>query len=347
MTDPQNEQRTRVLQKLRRELGAEVMAALLHPATTEICLNTDGLLWVEKIGQPMHVVGKMTRANADAMMATLAASLDTVVNAESPILEGELPIDGSRFEGLISPVVPFPVFSIRKKAVQIFTLEDYVTQGIMSDDQRLFLRHAIAERKNILVVGGTGSGKTTLTNALVHALSEITPDHRLIMCEDTPELQCAAKNVVFLRTSRNVTMQTLLRVCMRLRPDRILVGEVRGGEALDLLKGWNTGHPGGISTVHANSAVLGLTRLEQLIAEVSKTPMETLIGESVNILVGISKEKGSRRVRSIVTVKGYDTTARKYITEEMDLVPAGGVTVFPRTRISAVASSVTPLVRVS
>ena len=313
----EDERRLRVLQKLKRELGPIVMEALDDPKTIEVCLNTDGSVWVEKLGQPMAKKGVMTRANAESMLATLASALDTVITAEKPILEGELPLYGARFEGVIAPIVSFPSFAIRKKATMIYTLDDYVTQGVMTEMQREILRHTVEDRLNILVVGGTGTVKTTLTNALIHVMNDLTPDHRILIMEDTPEIQCSADNQVILRTSTNVTMRMLLRVCMRMRPDRILVGEVRGGEALDLLRAWGTGHPGGIATTHANNAVAGLTRLEGLIAEVSQSPMQALIADAVNIVVGIVKRGGRRFLEGIYRVEGYDMNAKRYLTSEI------------------------------
>jgi type IV secretion system protein VirB11 len=175
-------------------------------------------------------------------------------------------------------VVKAPTFTIRRKASAVFTLEDYERQGIMTAGQRMRIERAVAERENILVGGGTGSGKTTLTNAIIDQMVNASPRHRLVIIEDTAEIQCTAENAVLLRATDTVDMQRLLKATMRLRPDRIIVGEVRG-DALALLKAWNTGHPGGACTVHANHARSGLTRLEQLIAEVSQTPMHALISE--------------------------------------------------------------------
>jgi type IV secretion system protein VirB11 len=249
------------------------------------------------------------------MLATLAAMLETVVNRDNPILEGELPHWGCRFEGVIPPIVKAPAFAIRKKATRIFTLADYVETRVMSVNQMQALQEAVVDRSNILVVGSTGSGKTTLLNALIAEMADKTPDHRFLILEDTAEIQCAAKNVFSMKTAANINMQTLLRVVMRLRPDRILVGETRDGAALALLKAWNTGHPGGISTIHANSAVDGLIRMEQLISEVSQSPMPKLIAPAVNVVVSIKKHGNSRRIDSILRVLGYEN--EKYITEDI------------------------------
>lgn len=273
----------RIDEKLRRELGPVVLSLLDEPDVIEIMLNADSQLWVERFGQAMELAGTMPPSQAESLMATVASSLNTVITRENPILECELPLDGSRFEALIPPVVSTPVFTIRKKASKVFSLDEYVQSGVMTNAQKQVIVRAIEDRKNILIVGGTGSGKTTLTNAMIAHITKSDPDHRLVIIEDTAEIQCQAKNAVILRATDQVDMLRLLKATMRLRPDRILVGEVRGLEALTLLKAWNTGHPGGVCTIHANNALAGLIRLEQLIAEATQAPMQMLIGEAVDL----------------------------------------------------------------
>lgn len=239
----------RTTSKLTRDAGEIVVEALQNKDVIEILLNPDGNLWVDSLSKGMYSVGKLSTPNAMSFIATVASTLETIVTRDNPIIEGELEIDGSRFEGLTPPVVERPVFAIRKKAPQVFSLEDYVKQGTLSEEHRRAIESAVSLRRNILISGGTGSGKTTLTNAILLAITKSCPDHRIVIIEDTIELQSRAKNSVALRTSPTVTMQDLLRATMRLRPDRIVVGEVRGGEALTLVKAWNTGHPGGGSNM--------------------------------------------------------------------------------------------------
>ena len=294
------EYQRRLHSKITRELGREVMTALQDDAVIEVMLNTDGRLWCDRLGEGMSCIGEMSAPNALALLGTIADGLGTVITKQSPILEGELPLDGSRFEGLIPPVVARPTFTIRKKALLIYTLDDYVQQGIMSAKQKAQIQEAITARRNILVVGGTGSGKTTLTNAIIAEMVALTPEDRLVIMEDTAEIQCKTDNAVILRTSIDISMQQLLRATMRLRPDRIIVGEVRGAEALALLKSWNTGHPGGIATLHANGADSGLVRLEQLIAESGiQAYMKALIDEAVDLVIFIEKQGGKRVIKEI------------------------------------------------
>ena len=249
----------------------------------------------------------------------VADAAETVVTREKPVISAEMPHRGERFEGLIPPVVAEPTFTIRKKAVKIFDLESYVSNEIMTPFQAETIVDAVTHRKNIVIVGGTGSGKTTFANAVIKKISEVTPDHRIIIIEDTQEIQCAQKNKIIMRTSEDVTMNALLRSSMRSRPDRIIVGEVRGGEALTLIKSWNTGHPGGLATVHANSAIAALTRLEQLMAEATSANMKILIGEAVDIVVFMERTNSGRKIREMIEVSGVKDG--EYIITEINEKP--------------------------
>ncbi|AQX26189.1 P-type conjugative transfer ATPase TrbB [Bartonella sp. Raccoon60] len=266
------------------EFGQQVCSYLRDPTVIEIMLNPDGTLWVEHLGEAKKTVGMMEAHWAEAVMGTVATSLGTQITKECPILKCELPIDGSRFEAVILPIIAAPAFTIRKKATQIFTLDDYVEKNILTPQQRLLLKCAVKNHKNILVVGGTGTGKTTLTNAILKEITDTFPEERFVIIEDTAELQCAAPNTVTFRAVEYIDMTRLLKVTMRMALDRIIVGEVRDGAALALLKSWNTGHPGGIATVHANDASTGLTRIQQLIAEATIAPMQQLIAETIDVV---------------------------------------------------------------
>ena len=305
----------RLLENLQYNLGTTVMSALRDPDVVEIILNSDGRLWVERLGHKMEQVGEMEAAQGKLVISLIASALETTVTSENPIVEGELPLDGSRFEGALSPICAAPSFSIRKKASKVFPLSSYVSEGIMAESLIPVFETAISSRDNILIVGGTGSGKTTFVNALIHTLSDICPDDRLVILEDTMELQSLSQNSQFFRTSPTVDMTMLLRMTMRFRPDRILIGEVRDGAALALLKAWNTGHPGGIATVHANSAEEGLFRLEELIAEATPAPKHQLIGTAVTKIVFLERTVGGRQISEVLHVAGFDQRQRKYRTE--------------------------------
>lgn len=306
--DENSSHSNRLHEKLRRDLGHTVLAALADPQTVEIMLNADGVLWQECLGNKMLPIGKMLPNRAEAVMRTIATCLDTTITRKNPILEVELPLDGSRFAGQIPPIVRAPIFAIRKKASSIFSLEQYVAGKIISAQQKQIIVDAVRKHRNILVIGGTGSGKTTLTNAIIQQMVNENANERIVIIEDTGEIQCSAKNFVQYHTSLEVTMTHLLRTTLRMRPDRILVGEVRGAEALDLLMAWNTGHEGGVATLHANNAKAGLDRLAMLISMHPQSPRSTppLIAQAVHMLIHITKTPdGSRKVEEILQVSGY------------------------------------------
>lgn len=306
----------KLIQNIRFSLGSTICDALDDPDVVEIFLNPDSKVWIEKKGL-MLPVDTLAPDKAQQAISVIASSLRTLVNEENPIVGGELIVDGSRFEGLIPPVVVNPIFNIRKKATHLYTLADYCNSGIMPLIIKDVLHDAVARHKNILVIGGTGSGKTTLVNGIINAMDTLCPDDRHIVVEDARELQSASRNIVFLRTTDFVDMLRLFVSCLRLRPDRLSAGEIRvGSVALALLKAWNTGHEGGITTIHANSVHGGLSRLEQLIMEASVNPMQALIGEAVDLCIFIRRAKEPlRRVTQAAWVHGFDPLQHKYIFE--------------------------------
>ncbi len=307
----------RAKKKLERDMGPLLLAALHDPKTVEVMLNADGRLWQERLGESMKCIGTLRMAQAEAIIKTVAGYHGKEVTRGKPTLEGELPLDGSRFAGQLPPIVSSPTFAIRRKAIAIFTLEQYVANGILSSAHYAAIRQAVATHRNILVVGGTGSGKTTLVNAIINEMVSFDPSERIFIIEDTGEIQCAAENFVQYHTTSDVTMTALLRTTLRMRPDRILVGEVRGPEALDLLDAWNTGHEGGAATLHANNPVAGLIRLKSLITrnESAPTDIESLIGEVAHLIVYIARTPEGRAVQEVLAVTGY--TDGHYITNNL------------------------------
>ncbi len=299
--------KTRAKEKLRRDLGLTIETALADPKTVEIMLNADGKLWQERLGEKMRCIGSMSASRAESVIKTIAGFHGKEVTRFKPMLEGELPLDGSRFAGQLPPIVLAPTFAIRKKAVSVFTLEHYVNSSIMTSQQCEVIKSAVRSHKNILVIGGTGSGKTTLVNAIINEMVALDPTERIFIIEDTGEIQCAAQNSVQYHTTLDVTMTMLLKTTLRMRPDRILVGEVRGSEALDLLDAWNTGHEGGVATLHANNPMAGLSRLKSLITRNAAAPsdIEPLIGEAVHLIVHIARLPEGRQVREILEVSGF------------------------------------------
>jgi type IV secretion system protein VirB11 len=296
----------RAKSKLERD-AREILSALQDPETVEIMVNADGRIWQEKLGQKIQHIGNIQAAQVEAVIKTVAGFHGKEINRFNPIIEGEFPLDNSRFAGQLPPIVTAPTFAIRKKAIKIFTLEQYVETGVLSPRHRDVIKEAVRKHRNILVIGGTGSGKTTLINAIINEMVRSDPDERIFILEDTGEIQCAAQNFVQYHTTLDVNMTQLLKTTLRMRPDRILVGEVRGAEALDLLDAWNTGHEGGAATLHANDAISGLTRLESLISRNPSAPKEImpLIAEAVDMVVHITRTPHGRQIQQIIEVQGF------------------------------------------
>jgi type IV secretion system protein VirB11 len=306
-TSTEFERRTR--EKLNRDFGCVLLAALADPWTIEVLLNPDGRLWQERLGESMRCIGMVEPSRAEAIIKTVASHLGKQVTRETPLLEGELPGGVGRFAGQLPPIVPAPAFAIRKPAIKLLKLDDYVEDGALSAGHCAVLKGAVEEHRNVLVIGGTGSGKTTFVNALIAHMVEADPNERLVILEDTREIRCSAQNAVQYHSSPTVSMTDLLRTTLRMRPDRILVGEVRGPEALDLLMAWNTGHEGGAATVHANNARAGLVRLQMLVSMHRDAPrtIEPLIAEAADVLVHITRTAEGRRVHEILEVLGFGT----------------------------------------
>ena len=291
-------------QMFRSALGDTIQAALDAPNVVEVMVNADGRIWCDRHGDGRVRIGALEPNQAESIIRLIADHIGEEVGRHNPIVSGTLPQTGERFQGQLPPITEAPVFTIRKRPSVIYNLDDYVQANTMTVEQAICLRQAIHDRKNILVAGGTGSGKTTLANAILGEPA-IAQD-RVLLIEDTRELQCSSDDCVELLTKRTepvVTMDDLVRCALRLRPDRIIVGEVRGGEALSMLKAWNTGHPGGLATVHANSAADALNRLCDLMAEAIPSPPDRLLAV-VDLVVFIERchEAGTspRRVSEVM-----------------------------------------------
>jgi type IV secretion system protein TrbB len=305
---------SRSARMLRTALGPSIATYLEDEKIVEVMLNPDGRLWVDRLkGGLAETSEVISAADGERIIRLVAHHVGAEVHENAPRISAELPETGERFEGLLPPVVAAPTFAIRKPAVAVFTLDQYVSSRIMTKAQAKSLRSAVEGRLNILVAGGTSTGKTTLTNALLAEVAK-TSD-RVVLIEDTRELQCQAQNLVALRTKEGVsTLTDLVRASLRLRPDRIPIGEVRGPEALDLLKAWGTGHPGGVGTIHAGSGLGALRRLEQLIQEAVVTVPRALIAETINIIAVLSGRGSERRLKELVQVQGLDANGDYRLT---------------------------------
>ena len=306
---------------LRSAMGPAIEAALGDSRVIEIMVNPDGMLRLDLLGEGrVDTEVRIAPDQVERIIRLVASHVRSEVHAERPIVSAELPAHGEgageRFEGILPPVAMAPCFAIRKPAARIHSLGDYVADGIMSREGAEILRQAVLHRANILVVGGTSSGKTTLANALLNEMASL--DERVVLIEDTRELQSPAPDTVALRTRQgHVTIGDLVRSTLRLRPDRIIVGEVRGPEALDMLKAWNTGHPGGIATIHANGAGAALHRLESLVQEAVVTVPRRLIAEAIDLVVFIAGRGLARRIAAIARLEGLDPGSGEYRLTEL------------------------------
>ncbi len=299
----------RLYKKLCSDLGPQILGFLSDPNIHEIMLNPNGKLWIDSMLNGQISMGHLSSANAYAIINCIAGIHGLVISQNQPRIEAELPnfeiMRGERFTAAIPPIVAAPCFTIRKHSDKVFTLDDYVNSQRISQTQAKLLTQLIQARKNILICGGPGSGKTTMINALIHEAVQTDVTQRFIILEDLPELQCTAPNSVAMSTSATVTMRDLLQSAMRMRPDRILIGEVRGAEALDMLKAWNTGCPGGLGTIHANNAEHAVQRIIDLVMEAGLTnPPFTLIQHTVDAIVAMRREHQQGFIKEIVTLRG-------------------------------------------
>ena len=311
----------RKIAQLEYSMGEELIRLMNDDAVFEVIANPDGKIWIDTFDRGRVDTGIVLEAGQiRQIIFDVAALSDSVISDTFPLLEAEIPdsrlFDRSRFQGELPDVVPAPDFNIRKHPKKVLSLDDYVKQGTMTTRQKAIIITAIQQKKNIIAAGGTKSGKTTLLNAILQEISKL-PD-RVIMIEDAPELRCTAKVHVSLRTMPNVTMDHLLRATLRKTPDRIVVGEVRGGEALSLLDAWSTGHRGGCSTVHSNSAMDTLIRLENMTSRVARNPQQFTISRAVDIIIYLKYEHLKRRIEEIISVESYDYVRHEYITHTIE-----------------------------
>jgi type IV secretion system protein VirB11 len=311
MDKAQQERHDRLIEQMRRILGSEICAVFDDPNAVEIMLNDDGKVLVERHGSGITHLTNLPVSKTLNFLSLMADYRGTTVTREKPVVEGAMPDEflRARFAGAIPPLMPQPTFCIRLPARKVFTLDNYVDKGIINTAQHASIIQAVIEHKNILVSGSTGSGKTTLVNAILHAISERAGlNERLVLIQDTAELQCSAPNTSSMLTYEDSGFDytKLLKLTLRYRPDRIIVGEVRDGAALALLKAWNTGHPGGLATLHANNPQAALLRLDQLCQEAGVPPQKELIREAVHLVIQIQRDTdhpAGRRITAIEEIR--------------------------------------------
>lgn len=312
-TDRRNIYSDRIVAILKSSLGEKINTYFEDEDIIEIMLNDNKTIWVDSLTKGMYFTG-IVLENAEAMkiINTVATFVEVKVDKENPRMSAELPDTGFRFEAIIPPNVDNPVFTIRKKSILIFTLDDYVKMGSLTEFQKGVIEKAINDYKNILIVGGTSTGKTTFANACIGAIPK---KDRLVILEDTKEIRSLCPNKISLKTSMFTTMEELFYSTMRLRPDRIIVGEIRGATSLDLLTAWNSGHSGGVSTIHSDSTEGALEQLEQYNQRKSIDKQQKLIGKAVDLVVVLKRVNEERKVVEIKEVLGFDEG--KYIIREV------------------------------
>lgn len=309
MNSPESQRR--LCEKLYQDLGSTIVDCLSDKKIHEIMLNPDGQLWIDNHEEGLLSIAHIPPTQVFSIIHAIAGIHNSVITQHNPQLEARLPffkyMQGQRFIAQIPPIVSAPSFTIRKRAEIVYTLDDYLQSDRLTKKQDFVLRDLIKNRKNILIAGGPGAGKTALINALILEALHQDDKQRLLILEDLPELQCPSSNKVAMLTSSMVNMTALVRMAMRMRPDRILIGEVRGAEALDMLKAWNTGCPGGICTVHANSAQEAIQRILDLAMENRLTaPPWQLVAQTIDTIVSINR-KGHQKgfIHEILTLGSY------------------------------------------
>ena len=306
------------IELIKFNMGNEILELLNDKDVSEIIINDDTKLFKDTFSEGQVFTGKYIDPTRTLSLIQVVASYSKqIIDENNPILEARL-YDKSRFTGVIPPLADNPTINIRKHTILKLTLDDYVDTGVITQNQKKILLDNIKNKRNILVVGATGSGKTTFANACINDISKL--NERLGILEDTPEIQTTATNRYFLHTSSNKKMIDLVKVSLRMTPQRIIVGEIRDGASLYLLRAWNSGQGGGVCTIHSDSARKALGQLEGYIQEVSQTPQKQLIADNVHLIVVIDKvfEDGEtkRKLVEMVEVKGLDKEGN-YILENL------------------------------
>jgi pilus assembly protein CpaF len=293
------------------------------PEISDIMVNGDRAVFYEKRGRMEHLAGvTISEKSLQVAARNIARALDAEIDDRSPILDSRLP-DGSRVAIVLSPVsVEGTSVSIRKFQNKRFDAQELVRVGMLPPEVLQTLRDAVLSWKNILISGATGSGKTTLLNALA---AFIPDEERVIVIEDTSEIQIDKPDVVRLEGRKEqpdlpaITLRTLLRASLRMRPDRILLGEVRGEEAFDLMQALNTGHQGTLSTTHANSAALSLARFATCVMmagiDLPHRTVRANIGEALDLIVHVGRRRGMRYLSEVLRITGYDHEQDRYELE--------------------------------
>lgn len=307
--DPHGED-VEIAESMAHELGPEVMGLLGDAEVTEVYRNSDGTLWVDSFAGVSCALEHFPADRALRFLKLAAARINATLTAEEPDVACSLPrhrFAGARLQGEIPPTVDTPGFNIRKLPTRVFTLPEYVERGIMTVDHFQAIRFAVANGYSIIVAGPTNSGKSTLTNGVIAELARTaTGRDRVVVLEDTPEVLCQVPNVHTMRTSKRRDLRALVRIAMRKSPRWLVVGEMRGVEAVDVLEGWASGHPG-IATMHASRPEAVVLRLERWLGRGGDPDPKRLVAEAVKLVVMVQLgADGRRRVTDVVELDGME-----------------------------------------
>ena len=307
---------------LARDLGPEVMALFDDDDVTEVGTNPlSEMIWVDSHSRGKHPTeARLPKPFARSFLNRIADRTHGTITHDLPFIEARLPIarfKGARLAGQVEPIVPGPAFTIRIPPREPLDMRVYLEQGAMTETQFDAIKQAVVDRLNIFVVGGTNSGKTTLAMAILLEVARLTPDHRVVTIEDTPELQVRSWswNPLYVHPTSGIEYGELLKIALRMSPDRIVVGESRGGSIVQLFDALLSGHPGGISTFHADTVQQGFLRMLNYARRDSDTDSHRhTIGDAIDLMIVLRKEGALRRITEMVYVRGFDEATQQYRT---------------------------------
>ena len=305
-------------QMMRRHLGTELMDVLADPETRELSWNpSDGVVRVDRgMGGRVALDIALDTRRVEMFLNTAAAREGMALGRETPSVQASLPQSvffGARLQGLVPPITTGPAFVIRKPAAKVYSLDEWISSGAVPWGIGEQLGDIAECRQSVLIIGATGSGKTTLANTMLREIGERFPADRIVVLEDTPEIRCLSADHLTLRTADGWDLAQLVKWTLRLSPDRIVIGEVRDGAALYLMDAWATGHAGGVATLHAPDPVSALHRLDRLAQREGVPPQPELVAEAIEWIVTMRR----REVVGLARVRGLDAGGR-YVVETID-----------------------------